>query len=93
MVWWGVLYFGAIQFHFCDSSVKTNGDVYWAMLNHVLLPLAETVFADEDKWRVILHPLIKQKKKKIQKWLQEYVPDFIEANDWPFFISDLNSLD
>ena len=28
MVWWGVLYCGMTNIHFCESGVKTNGAVY-----------------------------------------------------------------
>ncbi len=47
MVWQGVSYSSAIQIHFCDANVKTNGEVYRAILNDVLQPLEEIVFMDE----------------------------------------------
>ncbi len=31
--------------------------------------------------------------EKMQKWLQEYIPDFIKVGDWPSFSQDLNLLD
>ncbi len=48
IVWWGVTFSGATQIHFCDASVKTNDEVYQAMLNDVLPLLEETVFVDKD---------------------------------------------
>ncbi len=49
MVWWGVLHSDATQIHFYNAGVKTNDEVYIAMLNNVLLLLEETVFVDEDE--------------------------------------------
>ncbi len=51
VVWWGVSYSGVIQIHFCNNSVKTNGEVYRAMLNDVLPPVEVTVFVGKDEWR------------------------------------------
>ncbi len=35
MVCWQVSYPGATQIHFCNTSVKTNGEIYRVTLNHV----------------------------------------------------------
>ncbi len=50
MVWWGILYSGATQIYFCDVGVKTNGEIYRAMLNDVSLPVEEAVFVDKGEW-------------------------------------------
>ncbi len=44
----GSFVLGAIQIHFCDTGVKTNGEVYRSMLNNVLSPVEEMVFKDEE---------------------------------------------
>ncbi len=45
----GVSCSGATQIHFCYTGVKTNGEVYQAILNNVLPRMEETVFVDEDE--------------------------------------------
>ncbi len=66
-VWWGVSYFGATYIHFCDIGIKTNGEVYWAMLNDVLQALEETVCAHKDKWYFQRDSTPTHKVKKTQK--------------------------
>ncbi len=36
IVWWSVSYSGTTRIHFCDAGVKTNGEVYRAVLNDAL---------------------------------------------------------
>ncbi len=38
------------QIHFCNTGVKTNCDIYRAMLSDVSSPLEKTVIMDEDEW-------------------------------------------
>ncbi len=54
------------------ARVKTNGEVNRTIPNDVLPSLEETVFVDGHS----------QSKKKMQKWLQEHILDFIKMGDW-----------
>ncbi len=53
--------------HFCDADVKTNGEVYRAILTDVLPPLEENVFADRDKWCFQQDSTLPYKVKKKHK--------------------------
>ncbi len=56
-------------------------------------PLKETVFVAEDEWCFQQDFEPPHKVKRMQKWLQEHVPDFMEVDDWPSSILDFNPLD
>ncbi len=92
MVWWGILYFGATHIHFYDPDVKMYGEVYRAVLNDFLPPLEETVFRNEDESCFQQDSASAHKIKNMQKWLQEYVPEFNEADDWLSSSPDFNPL-
>ncbi len=70
MVWLGVLYSNVTQIHFRNAGVKTNGEVYSALLNNVLPSLEETVFTDENEWCFQQDSAPAHKIKNWQKWLQ-----------------------
>lgn len=47
MVWLGVSYQGVTPVHFCEG-VKKSAQVYVKMLEDVVEPLRDTLFADTD---------------------------------------------
>ncbi len=59
-----------------------NGEVYRSMLNDILPPLEETVFVDKDEYCFQQDSAPACEGKKMQKWLQEHVPDLIEDDNW-----------
>lgn len=93
MVWWGVSYDGVTEAFFCEKGVKTSAKVYQeGILEEVVKPLNTSLFNNEA-WTFQQDSAPGHKAKTTQKWLEENVPDFIRAEDWPSSSPDLNPLD
>lgn len=92
MVWWGVSYHGASHIHFCEKGVKTSAKVYQEMLTDVVKPLNTTLFKNKP-WVFQQDSAPGHKAKTTQRWLENNVPAFIRAEDWPSGSPDLNPLD
>ncbi len=85
-----VLWCKANSFLFCDTSVKTN-----SLPSHVKLCL--TTYGRNciyrQRWVVISAGIYaRSQSEKSAKWLQEHIPNFIKADDWPSSNPDLNPL-
>lgn len=93
MVWWGVSYQGVTKLHFCEKGVKTSAKVYQdTVLEAVVKPLNNTLFKNEV-WTFQQDSAPGHKARTTQIWLEQNVPDFIKADDWPSASPDLNPLD
>lgn len=93
MVWWGVSWHGVTPIHFCETGVKTSAKVYEnTVLEHVVKPLNNTLFNGVE-WIFQQDSAPAHKAKSTQKWLQDNIPGFIAASDWPSGSPDLNPLD
>lgn len=93
MVWWGVSWHGVTQIHFCEKGVKTGARVYQnSVLNPLVKPLSDTLFEGID-WVFQQDSAPGHKAKTTQEWLENNVPNFIKASDWPSASPDLNPLD
>lgn len=93
MVWWGVSYEGTTKIHFCQQGVKTRANNYQEdILEHVVKPLSDTLFAGKH-WVFQQDSAPAHKARTTQQWLEENVPEFIKASDWPSGSPDLNPLD
>lgn len=93
MVWWGVSYNGVTKLHFCEKGVKTSAKIYQeSVLESVVKPLNTSLFKNQP-WSFQQDSAPGHKAKSTQKWLEENVPDFIKAEDWPSSSPDLNPLD
>ncbi len=82
------MYFGATEIHFCESGVKTNG-----ILQDVVEPLSDTLFegVEDRSFRQDTAPAHKAKSTK--KWCEDFLPNFITAEQWCSGSPDLNPLD
>ena len=92
MVWWGVSYHGVTDIHFCEAGVKTNASVYEKMLEDVVEPLSESLFAGKP-WCFQQDSAPAHKAKIIQQWLAAHIPDFTTVDKWASGSPDLNPLD
>ena len=93
MVWWGVSFDGTTKLHFCNQGVKTRAKNYQEdILEKVVKPLSDTLFAGKH-WVFQQDSAPAHKARTTQQWLEENVPEFIKASDWPSGSPDLNPLD
>lgn len=92
MVWWGVSWDGATDIHFCEVGVKTSAAVYQEMLEKVVKPLNPSLFKNKP-WIFQQDSAPAHKAKTTQRWLEDNLPRFIKAEEWPSGSPDLNPLD
>lgn len=93
MIWWGVLWNGATEVHFCEPGVKINAKVYQeTVLEWIVKPLNTTLFHGEH-WVYQQDSAPSHKAKSMQEWLENNVPDFISHQEWTSGSPDLNPLD
>ncbi|CAI6362976.1 unnamed protein product [Macrosiphum euphorbiae] len=93
MVWWGVSWHGVTEIHFCEKGVITGARVYQTtVLDPILRHLNSTLFKGID-WVFQQYAAPGHKVKTTQHWLENSVPNFIKASDWPSASPDISPLD
>jgi len=93
MVWWGVLYEGVTQLHFCEQGVKTCAVNYQNyILEKVVKPLSDILFVGKN-WTFEQDSAPAHKAKTTKHWLEVNLAAFIAAQDWPSGSLNLNPLD
>lgn len=93
MVWAAVSADHKFPLVFVEKGVKINAAVYEEeILRKNLLPHAEAVFGDEP-WVFQQDGAPAHRANKVQQWLRENVPDFLNKDEWPPSSPDLNPLD
>jgi len=79
--------------HFCEKGVRTGAHVYQTtILDPIVRPLNNTLFKGIG-WVFQQDLAPGHKAKMTQEWLENNVPNFIKASDWPSASLDLSPLD
>lgn len=93
MVWAGVSIKGKAPLHFVDPGVKMDAKYYQEeVLEKIVRPLNDSLFDGED-WTFQQDSAPSHRAKSTQMWLENNVPEFISATQWPAASPDLNPLD
>ena len=93
MVWGSVTYGGKSPLVFVDKGVKLNQSTYQnEILQKKLLPWSKQHFK-KNNWVFQQDSAPAHKANTTQRWCEDNLHGFINANDWPPYSHDLNPLD